>query len=118
MAVMSRGPKKAIAFLSPLKCFPAPSFPDMGDFKKTRKSGKGLDSYHSENSFVWMPKDEVYQMQTDFHLVALYANILAYGTENVLAEIAGTGMETKVRGLALGGPPGRENLSLPECSRG
>ena len=51
-------------------------------------------------------------MQSDLHLVALYANIVAYGTKEILVKIVGIGMEPEIGRLALRGPSCWKDLSL------
>mgnify|MGYP006992598847 CR=1 FL=1 len=53
-------------------------------------------------------------MRIYLHLVTLYANMLAYGTPNLLGSIVGIGLGTEIRHLALGRSPGREDFSLSE----
>ena len=56
------------------------------------------------------------QMQIDLHLVALYAKMFSYGTEEILAKIVGIGVEAKIGRLALRGPSCWKDFSLPEYS--
>ena len=53
-----------------------------------------------------------YQTQIVLHLVELYANMLAYGTENLLAKISGISVVTQIDRLAFGCAPCGKDFSL------
>ena len=55
-------------------------------------------------------------MQLCLHLVALNANMVAYGTENFLAQIVRIGVGTKIDCLACRSAARGQDLSLPEHS--
>lgn len=56
------------------------------------------------------------QMRCFLHLVALYANMNEYGTENFLAEIVRIRLGTEIDCLACRCKAGGQDLSLPEHS--
>ena len=78
-----------------------------------RRGGFSFPRSEKEKGYRFVPLN---QMQICLHLVTLYANILAYGTPNLLGSIVGIGLGTEIRHLALGRSPGREDFSLPEPS--
>lgn len=53
-------------------------------------------------------------MPIGLHIVALFAKVLAYGTEAFLGGADRKGLETTVHRVALRGTPGWQDLSIAE----
>ena len=57
---------------------------------------------------------DVYYMQAELRIVALYVKVPAYGTETFLGWAYRRGMETAVRRVAFRGAPSRQDISNAE----